>query len=110
MRNIIKGLGFAATQIKDATLFWMIVEKEIDFDHILNGDKVTALFPCSIAAILTKELNHAVVFKLMVLVKCNRCHSAFVRLTWAVNIKVTEANHLSCICFLSKALAHHLIK
>ena len=69
MGYVIKGLGTAASQIKDAADFWMIKEEEVDLHYILYRDKVTALLSLCIATIFTKELYHSVFLVLVVLME-----------------------------------------
>ena len=71
MRNIIEGLGFATTQVKDATLFGMIIEKEIDFDNVFNGYKVTAvLLLAHIASLLIPVTSDLAIGVMSVIVFC----------------------------------------
>src|SRR5690606_21565699 len=61
-------------------------------------DEVAHLTTISISIPAAKQTNTALLAELVEIMKSDRCHTAFVLFSWAIDIKITQTDHRRSQC------------
>src|SRR5690625_1331820 len=93
LSNVIKGLSPPRTAVKYARYLRVVKEIQINCNRIINSDTVTLLLPLTVAVPTPKSAHRTLLLVWAHIMQSHRCHSPFMPLVGAINIKITQTNN-----------------